>query len=73
MNEEPKLAKEQYPYIDDDGRVWENLTCHYDPKGNKVICADTGEIYDKAIDLYPSKYTYYAYEEPEPEEEEKEE
>lgn len=56
-------VKEQYPYIDEDGIEHSDLIKFYcqDIDSNKLyklIQNETGKVYDKAIDVYPSRYTY---------------
>lgn len=49
---------EIYPYVDEQGGEHENLVQHKSDEGKRIIQLETGRIYDEAIDLYPSKYTY---------------
>ena len=54
---------EQYPYVDKDGRVYDNLIYLYSKEGKKLICEETGEIYDGVITNYPPRYHYWIYDE----------
>lgn len=49
---------EIYPYVDEQGVANEKLVQHKSDDGKRIIQLETGRIYDEAIDLYPSKYTY---------------
>ncbi len=49
---------EIYPYVDEQGVENEKLVQHKSDDGKRIIQLETGRIYDEAIDLYPSKYTY---------------
>lgn len=49
---------EIYPYVDEHGVENEKLVQHKSDDGKRIIQLETGRIYDEAIDLYPSKYTY---------------
>lgn len=48
----------QYPYIDENGKERAEFVKTYSNIGLRVIQNETGEVYDEAIDIYPSKYTY---------------
>lgn len=56
--------KLQNPYIDENGRVRENLEKHYaeDENGNKYYIrqVETGVEYAEAVDVVPCRYTYVA-------------
>ena len=66
------MIKTQYPYIDDNGQIHNNLIKTYTDTENKVLLqVETGIIYGtEVIDVYPCRYTYDEVDEPEPEEEE---
>lgn len=53
----------QYPYIDEYGNKNTNLVMTYSNINKKILQIDTNNIYDKAIDIYPSKFTYIETEE----------
>lgn len=55
--------KTQYPYIDENGKERENLIKTYSDLGLYILQNETGEVYDEAVDVYPSKYTYSETEE----------
>lgn len=55
---------EIYPYVDEQGVENEKLVQHKSDDGKRIIQLETGRIYDEAIDLYPSKYTYVEVIEP---------
>lgn len=55
---------EIYPYVDEQGVENEKLVQHKSDDGKRIIQLETGRIYDEAIDLYPSKYTYAEVMEP---------
>lgn len=59
-----KLAKPQYPYIDENGNEHYDQIRHYSENGYKVLQYETGEKYDDAVDTYPCRYTYYETDEP---------
>ena len=71
------MLKEQYPYVDDNGVVHNNLIKHWtDDETKTLLQVETGAMYDEAIDIYPCPYTYQEIDkpvEPEPEEETEEE
>lgn len=46
------MIRIEYPYLN------ETLCRHYSDKNKKIQQVETGLIYDSAIDLYPSKFTY---------------
>lgn len=46
------MVRLEYPYIN------EMLCRYYSDKNKKIQQLETGIIYNEAIDLYPSKYTY---------------
>ena len=50
-------VKEEYPYIDDNGIKNYNMIKHY-ADGYKIKQNETGVIYDKAVDVFPCRYTY---------------
>ena len=54
--------KAQYPYIDEDGVIKNDLIKHYaeDEIGNKYYIKQiqTGILYDAAVDVFPCKYAY---------------
>lgn len=56
--------KLQSPYIDENGRVRENLEKHWaeDENGNKYYIrqVETGIEYSEAVDVMPCRYTYVA-------------
>lgn len=52
------MLKSQYPFIDENGQQRENLICHYSDANKYILQNETGSKYDKAIDVYPCKYTY---------------
>lgn len=60
---EPVPALEQYPYEDENGVKHDDLILHYAPDGKRIVKAETGEVYDVAVDVYPCKYSYYEFEE----------
>ena len=45
-------------YIDENGIEKENLIETYSDKDFKIKQVETGNIYDRAVDLKPCKYTY---------------
>lgn len=55
---------EIYPYVDEHGVENEKLVQHKSDDDKRIIQLETGRIYDEAIDLYPSKYTYAEVMEP---------
>lgn len=56
--------KIQYPYIDNDGTLHENLIKTYAEDENGapyyILQNQTNIEYSEAVDIYPSKYTYTA-------------
>ena len=50
--------KTQYPYINANGVEKENFIKTYSDIGLRILQNETGAVYDEAVDLYPSKYTY---------------
>ena len=52
------MIKAQYPYIDEKGIVHDDEIKFYSDKGFKIVQRETGEVFDSAINLYPSKYNY---------------
>lgn len=56
--------KTQYPYIDTDGTLHENLIKTYAEDKNGVpyyiLQNQTNIEYSEAIDIYPSRFTYIA-------------
>lgn len=48
----------EYPYIDINGYKREDLVRNYSNQKFRIIQSGTGNIYDEAIDTYPSKYFY---------------
>ena len=52
------MIKTQYPYIDDKGNVHDDEIKFYSDKGFQIVQRETGEVFDSAINLYPSKYNY---------------
>lgn len=48
----------QYPYIDGNGNEKEDLIKTYSNTGLYILQNETGEVYEEAVDLYPSRYTY---------------
>lgn len=54
--------KQQYPFVDDEGTVREDLIKHYaeDENGKKylILQKETGVKYGEAVDVYPCRYTY---------------
>lgn len=56
--------KTQHPYIDSLGRERKNLIKTYSDAGLRILQNETGAVYDEAVDVYPSKYTYSETEEP---------
>lgn len=53
------MILEQHPYIDENGRVFENLIKTYSSEENKgILQLETGYIYIEAIDVFPCKYHY---------------
>ena len=65
------MIKEEYPYIDEYGKEHTNLIRFYSDEGYYIKQIETGDIYEEAVDLYPSAYTYEETDEliptPEPE------
>ena len=54
--------KVEYPFVDSNGNKKDNLIKYYaeDKEGIKYYIkqVETGIIYDSAVDVYPSRYTY---------------
>lgn len=48
----------QYPYVDNEGNTYENLIKTYSNNNKKIIQLETGNIYDEAVDIFPSRFTY---------------
>ena len=48
----------QFPYIDENGTTYENLIKTYSNENFKIVQIETGNVYDIAVDVFPSKYTY---------------
>lgn len=48
----------QYPYIDEKGKVNNNLIKIFSDKDKPILKIETGEKYIEVIDLYPTSYTY---------------
>ena len=48
----------QHPYIDNNGKEREDLIKTYSDIGLRILQNETGGVYDEAIDVYPSQYTY---------------
>lgn len=69
------MIQEQYPYIDEKGKERTNLIKFYSDEGYYIKQVETGAIYEEAVDVYPSIYTYEETEEiiPKPESENDEE
>ena len=60
--------KIQRPFINENGKVYNNLERHYAEDENgvkyKIKQNETGIIYDDAVDTVPCKYTYEITNEP---------
>ena len=52
------MLKEQYPYVNEDGREFENMISHYSDDGKMIRQIETGNLYEEAVDLYPCRFTY---------------
>ena len=57
--------KVQFPYIDNDGKQYDNLIKYWaeDTETGKpyyIEQIETNVLYDEAVDLYPSAFTYRA-------------
>lgn len=64
----------QYPYVDESGKVYENLIKHWtDDETKTMLQVETGAMYEEAIDIYPCPYTYEEIDKPIPPEEEDDE
>ena len=48
----------QYPHIDGNGKERNDLIRTYSSVGLQILQIETGAVYDEAVDIYPSKYTY---------------
>lgn len=48
----------EYPWKDDNGVFHDDLIKHYSSLGLQIQKVDTDEIYDSAIDKYPTDYQY---------------
>lgn len=66
-------VKEQYPFIDEEGKTYAGLVRHWaeDENGKRYLIKqiETGTEYSEAVDLYPCRYTYEATDKPEDAEE----
>ena len=52
------MVKPQYPYVDKYGVEHDDLIKHYSNLNLKIQKVGTGEIYDSAIDPYPTDRQY---------------
>ena len=52
------MVKEQFPYIDEEGKEYPNLIKHYSDENKMIKQIETGNLYSEAIDLYPCRYKY---------------
>lgn len=52
------MVKPQYPYEDEHGVKHDNLVKHYSDLNLKIQKVGTDEIYDSAIDPYPTDREY---------------
>ena len=66
------MLRTQYPFVDEQGVVHENLIRHYtdDPEHKTLLQVETGVEYDDAVDLYPCAFTYEEIDKPIEEEQE---
>lgn len=48
----------EYPWKDRDGNLHNDLIKHYSNLGLKIQKVGTDEIYDNAVDTYPTDYQY---------------
>ena len=48
----------QYPYTDEEGITHSNLVKTYSDENFKIVQVETGLVYEEAVDIYPSRYTY---------------
>lgn len=48
----------QYPYIDTNGYIRNDLIKTYSDLNFKILQGGTGLVYDEAIDVYPSSFLY---------------
>lgn len=48
----------EHPVVMDDGTENTGLIKHWSDSGMMIRQAETGDMYDEAIDLYPCRYTY---------------
>ena len=51
----------QHPYIDQDGNEYPNLIKTYSSEGYQIIQLSTGNIYEEAVDIYPTTQRYEEY------------
>lgn len=61
------MLKTEYPYNGRDDRIK-----HYSDAGMLILQTDTGNLYDEAVDRYPTNHTYEETDEPIPEPDEEE-
>lgn len=52
------MVKPQYPYEDEHGVKHDNLVKHYSDLNLKIRKVGTDEVYDYAVDTYPTDYRY---------------
>ena len=52
------MVVNEYPYIDENGKVHANLIKHYSDAGKYIIQVQTGIEYTEAVDVVPCRYTY---------------
>lgn len=49
----------EYPYVDENGNVYDNLVRHYSAYGSLIRQEETGELFEEAVDEFPCLYHYY--------------
>ena len=59
------MLKAEHPYNGRDDRIR-----HYSDSGMMIEQTDTGNLYEEAVDKYPTRHTYEETDEPIPEPEE---
>ncbi len=59
-----KPAKQQYPYIDDNGNEHYDKIRHFSENGYTILQVETGIEYGEAVDVIPCRYTYVETDKP---------
>lgn len=49
---------EQHPYINEEGKEFDNLIKQYSDANVMIEQVETGRQYSEAVDVYPCRYSY---------------